>query len=465
MTSRAFELLVSLRRDGTQTLRAQIEDQIRRAIRAGLLGPDSALPSTRELASQLQVSRPVVVEAYDQLAAEGFLALKQGARPRVAGFATRIEAPIIGDLPAAAPRYNFLPAVPDLSAFPRKAWLHAVRDALTNMTDEDFGYREQHGCVALCQVLAEYLGRVRGVVAHPSHLIVTSGFAQGRSLACRALVALGAKRIAVENPSYSEWAFATSAGLKLVPIPVDEDGLRIDILARKQADAVIVTPAHQFPTGAVMSGERRMALLTWLRANNAIAIEDDYDFEFRYDHAPVGALQGLEPNRILYAGTASKTLSPGLRLGWLVAPTQMIAAVRSQQLLTDFGAPRIDQHALARLMASGGFDRHLRRMRLRYRGRRDAMIDALAASIPEARVVGVAAGLHATVQLPDSDDEFAIRDEAARRGLAIGISSEFYLTARNGPPALLLGYARSSESVIRTGVRVLVAAIRAARVR
>jgi GntR family transcriptional regulator/MocR family aminotransferase len=215
----------------------------------------------------------------------------------------------------------------------------------------------------------------------------------------------------------------------------------------------------------VLSGERRAAVLEWLRRHDAIAIEDDYDAEYRYDRAPVGALQSLDPDRIVYAGTASKTLAPALRMGWLVVPQRLLEPVSQQRRLADFGCPRIEQHALAGFLTRGELDRHLRRMRGRYRSRRDTLVEAMRQALPEAGVCGIAAGLHATIRLPDGHDEVAIRDEARRRGVALTAMSDYQLVARGGPPTLLLGYAGSSEPAIRAGVRVLAAAIKATPVR
>jgi GntR family transcriptional regulator/MocR family aminotransferase len=464
LTSQSLELLIGISRGAEQKLGPQIERQIRAAVRAGTLRPGAPIPSTRDLAAQLRVSRPVVVDAYAQLAAEGYLTLRQGARPRVSASAPNAVARAsTGARSEPRARYDFLPAVPDLSAFPRAAWLAATRDALAKMPEAELGYRDPHGCGVLREALAEYLGRVRGVVCDAEQVVITSGFAQGRALVCRALVAGGAKRLAVEDPGYNEWESIVAAGLKLAPIALDDAGMRVDALERANVDAVLVTPAHQFPTGVVMSGERRTALLAWLRARGAIAIEDDYDAEFRYDRAPVGALQSLEPERVIYCGTASKTLAPALRIGWLVVPHPLVDAVHAEQLLADYGVSRIEQHALARMFTSGEIDRHLRRMRIRYRARRDALIDALAAEMPEVEVRGIAAGLHATVVLSGDDDERAILEEARRRGIALEILGQHRIVPRDGRATLLLGYARMSEATMREAVRELRDAIRSAR--
>jgi len=465
LTSKSIELLLSVSREAPLNLGCQIETQLRHAIRAGTLRGGALLPSTRDLSRQLGVSRPVVVNAYAQLAAEGYVQLRQGAQPRVIAVTQpKTKPPAALRLTPSAPRFDFRPGVPDLAAFPRGAWLRSLRDALARMPDADLGYTDPHGSEVLRAALAEYLGRVRGVVSDARNVIVTSGYAQGRALVCRALVAAGAKRIAVEDPSHSEvWETVSRSGLELVPVPVDGEGLRVDLLERTQADAVMVTPAHQYPTGAVLSGPRRTALLEWLERRNVIAIEDDYDAEYRYDRAPVGALQGRAPGRIVYAGTTSKTLAPALRLGWLVAPARLLDAVQQQQRLADFGQPRIEQHAFADFLSRGNLDRHLRRMRARYRDRRDALVAALAEQLPEAKVHGIRAGLHATIQLRPFDRGRLVRDECARRGVALTAMSDYYLDARADSSMLLLGYARSSEATIRAGVKELAAAVKAVR--
>ncbi|MEO6210591.1 MAG: PLP-dependent aminotransferase family protein [Gemmatimonadaceae bacterium] len=469
MTSQAHDLLISVFHGIEEKLGPQIERQLREAIRGGKLRPGAPIPSSRNLAIQLAVSRPIVVDAYAQLAAEGYITLRRGARPRVSTAAPTSGAPgtIVRSRATARHgprvRYDFLPAGPDLSSFPRAAWLAATRDALATMRDADFGYRELQGCEVLRVALAEYLGRARGVRCDAELIVITSGIAQSRVLACRAFVAMGAKRLAVEDPGYTEWDAIVAAGLKLVPIAVDDDGMRVDALERANADAVLVTPAHQFPTGVVMSGARRIALLAWLRARQVVAIEDDNDAEFRYDRAPVGALQSLEPESVVYCGTASEMLARALRIGWMVVPRHMLAAVQKEQRLADNGVSRIEQHALAALFAKGEIDRHLRRMRLRYRACRDALIDALAVEMPEATVRGIAAGLHATVELSADNDERAILEEARRRGIAMGILAQHRLVPRAANATLLLGYARMPESIIRDAVCELRDAIRSAR--
>jgi GntR family transcriptional regulator / MocR family aminotransferase len=330
------------------------------------------------------------------------------------------------------------------------------------MTDADLEYGDPRGVEVLRSALADYLGRVRGVVADPARVVVTCGYSQGLGLVCRALAAGGAERIALEDPCNPEQGLiVAAAGLEAFPIGVDDAGIRVDELERSQATAVILTPAHQHPTGALLSGERRTALLAWLRTRGAIAVEDDYDAEYRYDRAAVGAFQGREPDRIVYAGSTSKTLAPALRLGWLVVPPTLLEAVTHEKLLADQGTGRIDQYAFADFLARGELDRHLRRMRARYSARRDALVEALAEALPEAGVRGIAAGLHATVELPAGHDEQAIRVEARRRRIQFNTMSDYRPVAGGEPTMLMLGYGQAPESAIRAGVAEIAEVVRA----
>jgi GntR family transcriptional regulator/MocR family aminotransferase len=463
-TSQATELLLSVTRTDPMPLGTQIEDQLRAQIRSGALRPNGRLPSTRDLARQLGVSRGVIVNAYAQLGAEGYLVLRRGARPRVCETATSPTAEVDRGAPPRPPRFDFRPSLPDVSTFPRRAWLRSLREAISSASDGDLGYGDARGIEPLHKALADYLGRVRGVVADPAQIIATSGYTQGQGVVCRALAAAGARRIAVEDPSDPEAReIVTRSGLAVVPISVDDGGLRVDELERTDADAVILSPTHQFPTGAVLAGERRTALLEWLSSADAIAIEDDYDAEYRYDRSPVGALQGRDPDRVVYAASASKTLAPALRLGWLVVPPRLVDRVAREKRLADRGTARIEQHAFADFLIRGELDRHLRRMRARYRARRDLLIETLSQRLPEAEVEGIAAGLHVTVRLPETDDEEAIIDEAARRGIALEGLGDYRTDAGSGHPTVLIGYGQSPEPMIRPGIANLAEVIQATR--
>jgi len=457
LTSSASDLPFALERTASESLTSQLRRRLLDAIRSGTLRAGVQLPSTRALAAQFGISRTLVLDVYAQLAAEGYLILRRGARPVVAAVAatTAAEAPVAA--PADHIRFDLRPAMPDVGQFPRKAWLRAIRNVLGELPAGELGYGDLRGSIVLRTVIADYLGRVRGVRADPSRIYITSGFAEGRALTVAAFHARGIRRLAVENPSYSDWVAVDKAGLTRIPIPVDERGMDVDALVASAAQAAFVTPSHQFPIGGVLSADRRQRLVRWLRDRDGFALEDDYDAEFRYDQAPVGALQGLAPDRVIYAGTVSKTLAPALRLGWLVVPPDLVGTMNDELRRWSEGPPRIDQDALADLIGSGFYDRHLRRMRRLYRDRRDRLIDRLARALPGSDIEGAAAGLHVTLRLPaaiDEAGEMAIVAALGRRGVATEGLSRYSRTA-TGPRRLFLGYGRASDSAIDQGVEVL----------
>jgi GntR family transcriptional regulator/MocR family aminotransferase len=449
-----LELFAALDRGAPEPLRAQLEDAICAAITGGGAPPGTRLPATRVLAEALNVSRGVVSEAYAQIAAEGWIETRRGSAPIVR--AVPSAAPNLnGDSPplSSPPRVDLSANSPDLSAFPRRAWSAALRRTLATMPDAALDYGDPQGDPELRAELAAYLVRVRGVVAAPETLAVTSGYTQGLWLTCRALAARGATTVAVEDPSLDDaWATIRSAGLGVVGLPVDEQGVRLDNL---DANAVLVTPAHQFPTGAVLAPERRRALLAW----GGIVIEDDYDSEYRYDRAPVGTLQRLAPDRVVYLGTASKTLAPALRIGWLVAPPELAQAVAKERWAVDSGGAAIGARTYARLLASGEIDRHLRRTRRDYRDRRDRLVAALEERLPECRVTGVAAGLHLLLRLPPGTDEAAVVSRLAEDRIRIRGLTGYRLAPVHDEPALVIGYGRLPLAAIDAVVDQLTAAI------
>jgi GntR family transcriptional regulator/MocR family aminotransferase len=449
------DLLVELDRGADAPLHEQIEQTLRDAIRGGRLQASAQLPSTRRLASQLGVSRGVVSSAYDQLAAEGYLQTRQGAPVRVA-VTVRAPAPR-AQPPSLVPRfaYDFHPGLPDLAGFPRDRWLRSLRAAWRDAPLDAIGDNDPRGVPALREALAEYLGRVRGAAADPEHLLVCGGFRQGLSLACRWLRDHGVEAVALEDPGWhAARLIVEQAGMEVAPVPVDEQGLRVDALARSGAQAVVVTPAHQFPTGAVLSRERRAALIEWAESRDHLIIEDDYDAELRYDRGSVGALQGLAPERVLHIGSASKRLAPGMRLGWMLLPSWLAWPVIAAKAIEDAGSEVVGQLALADFIARGELDRHLRRMRLRYQSRRDALREALARELPAWTEVGDAAGLFTLVHLPDGTDEPALVAAAAARGVGLeGLALHCY--SGDCPPSVVLGFANLAEPAIARGVRLL----------
>jgi GntR family transcriptional regulator/MocR family aminotransferase len=458
-TSSATELLVRVQRDDPEPMHAQLERELRTAVRDRRLAPDSILPSTRSLAEQLGVSRGVVVEAYEQLVAEGYLVGRHGSATRVAERAAgpATECPPDPSLPEI--RVDFRPGRPDVGQFPRGAWLRSVRRALSEAPSERFNYADGRGLIELRESLATYLNRVRGTAAEADRMVISNGYSQGLALVCQVLRAGGATRLAIEDPSY-EGARQTvrAAGLELVPIGVDDDGLRVDELERTVADAVLVTPAHQYPTGAVLPPTCRAALAAWAVRHDALIIEDDYDAEYRYDRDPIGAIQGIAPDHVIYAGSASKTLAPGLRLGWLLVPAPLVERLAAAKLAADNGSPALEQLAFADFMSRGELGRHLRRMRLLYRRRRDALVAALATHLPELRVTGTAAGLHLLAWLPPGLQEAVIIEHASQAGLQLyGMGP--HRMRPSGEGGLIFGYANLTEPEIHAGIRQLAAVI------
>jgi GntR family transcriptional regulator/MocR family aminotransferase len=455
----AGEVLVQLERDSGLALHSQIEASIRNGIRTGRLPLGTALPPTRVLARELGVSRGVVTEAYQQLVAEGYLSSRAGAYTRVAIGPETARGPEPNS-PALMTRVDFCPCRADGSQFPRREWLRSVRRVLTEASPSDFGYVSGRGAPALHHALAAYLNRVRGTSAKPDNVVICNGYAQGIGLIIHTLVKAGAKRLAVEDPSADDDAVpvAREAGMEVVGVPVGEDGIRIEALERTDADALILTPSHQWPTGAVLAADARAAALRWAERRGALIVEDDYDAEYRYDRAPIGAMQGLAPDRVVYAGTASKTLAPGLRLGWLVPPAHLVDDIAHAKSLADRGSPVLDQLAFADFLERGEFDRHLRRMRPLYRRRRDTLIEALRERMPDLEPGGIAAGLHLVAYLPSDLDEDAVVEAAARRGVAVyGLAP--YRISPTGRGGLIFGYATLDERTIIEGARTLAEAI------
>jgi GntR family transcriptional regulator/MocR family aminotransferase len=453
------EVLIELERDGAVPLHRQISSAIRDGIRTGRLRQGSALPPTRAIAAGLGVSRGVVVEAYQQLVAEGYLTSRTGGYTHVAIGPEAAQAPA-ATAETHRPRIDFGYGRADVSQFPRAAWLRSIRRVLTEAPSERFGYLSGHGMPELREALADYLNRVRGTSARPENVVICNGYAQGSALLIQVLAAAGARRLAVEDPSAGDDAVPVAAalGMEVVGIPVDEAGIRVDELERSGADAVVLTPSHQWPTGCVLSADSRGALLRWAARTGALVIEDDYDAEYRYDRSPVGAIQGLAPELVAYAGSASKTLAPGLRLGWLVVPAHLSEPVAQAKIAADRGAPAIDQLAFADFLTRGEFDRHLRRMRPVYRRRRDALVSALHRRLPDFTATGLPAGQHLVTWLPPDLTEEGVVAAAAGRDVGVyGVGP--YRFAGTGPAGLIFGYASLSERAIAEGVDLLADAV------
>jgi GntR family transcriptional regulator/MocR family aminotransferase len=482
-----------------------LADAIRTAIMDGRLRAGAPLPATRLLAGDLGVSRGVIVEAYQRLADEGLVSARPGTGTRILGVARPAPGPgrVAGTPPPAPPpagtpragtpppgtppagalpwlpadgssppgpllvpagwreraEIDLSPGVPDLSGFPRAAWLRAERLVLQRASVADLGYGDPRGTAALRTELAGWLARTRGLRAGPGDIIVVTGVAQALALLARVLQKHGHAEIAVEDPG-SRGARDDLAywGLRPVPVPVDEHGLDVAELARAGTRAVLLTPAHQFPTGVVLAPRRRRELLDWAARTGAVIVEDDYDAEYRYDRAPVPALHASAPGLVAYAGSTSKTLAPGMRLGWLIPPAWLRADLTEAKYASDLGSPALPQLVLARLIASGELEQHIRLVRKRQRTRRDALLLALREHLPGARVRGVAAGLHLLVTFPGlSGSDADLAEAILRRGVLVHPLS--WHRQRPGVPGIVLGYAAHTPGRLHEAARRIARAL------
>lgn len=450
------ELLVRLDRDAVEPLGSQLQRELREAIRSGRLAEGERLPSSRTLARELGLSRGLVLECYDQLVAEGYLSARGGSATRVAGRAR--SRPSAGPVAASPdpPVVDFRPGVPDLNSFPLNDWLWAVSRAARAAPTVAMGYGDPRGATALREVLAAYLRRVRGGSGDAGRVLICAGYAQGISLVVRALWAHGVRRIAFEDPGDRDmYAIAERAGLEAVAVPVDAQGVNVRALAGTGARAVVVTPAHQAPTGVVLAPERRQALVAWAAEVDGLVIEDEYDNEFRYDRQPVGSLEGLAPDRVASIGTVSKTLAPTLRLGWIVCPAWLTEAVAHEKRVADRGSPGLDQLALATLIESGRYDRHLRHMRGVYAARRAALVDALAAHAPRVVLTGLAAGFHAVAHLPARREEQAVVVAARERSIGLYGMSRYRADGGTDPAQLVIGFGNLGVGAVERGIAAI----------
>jgi GntR family transcriptional regulator/MocR family aminotransferase len=455
-TTLATEILIPIDRASNVPLHVQLERQMRSAVRTGRMPAGLPLPSTRSLAADLGLSRGVVVECYEQLIAEGYLASKRGSGTRVAAIRRELQQSRTTAPAAADSRYDFRPGTPDVATFPRREWFACLRRVYNAASSNIFRYPEPRGPRVTRSALATFLGRSRATVGNEDCIVLCNGFSQGIDLLTRFLKSHGVTSVAIEDPSFGKLPQRfRQSGIATHCIPVDGRGLVVERLAKTPARAVVVTPAHQFPTGEVMTADRRAALVSWAAKRDALIIEDDYDAEFRYDREPLGALQGLAPDRVVYIGTGSKILSPALRLGWLMAPEAIAGELAVFKQFADGGSPTIDQLALAEFLDTGEMDQHLRRMRQIYRRRRDLVTAALAEFLPHVQIGGVAAGLHLMMNLPPGTNERDLVRIALDRSIRIYGASQYRARPRDDQPAIVLGYGCVADPLIRSGVQQL----------
>ena len=464
------DLHLELELSGTGGRRAALIRALREAVRSGRLAPGTRLPPYRSLAADLGVARNTVAGAYAELVAEGWLTARQGSGTQVAERAeplgTHARVPKKTPPRARGPRHDLRQGTPDVSAFPRTAWLTSSRRALQQAPNEAFGPGDPAGRRELREALTEYLARARGVRTEPGRIVICSGFAHALRLlfggsgggVLRGPLAVEAYGL----PFHRE--LLAAAGVRTLPLALDEHGAQVEELGRERA--VLLTPAHQFPTGGPLHSARRGAVIDWARARGGVILEDDYDGEFRYDRKPVGAVQGLDPERVIHIGSVSKSLSPALRLGWMVLPERYVDAVLEAKGEREAWVSVLDQLTLADFIVSGSYDRHVRRMRQRYRTRRDRLVVALAAHAPQVEVTGIAAGLHAVLRLPPGSEQAAVR-AAHWQGLALDGLAEFRhpeapVSAPDGPDepdGLVVGYATPPEHAYGAALEALCAAL------
>lgn len=440
-----------------------LEEALRSAIRGGRLVAGTRLPSSRDLASQLGLSRGTVTQAYEQLVAEGWLTARQGSGTRVA--AGTAEAPARsgrsagsaesaasarydlrpgrpdGSAHARSPRHDLRPGRPDAYAFPREAWARAMRHVLREAPTEVFGFGDPRGRIELRTALASYLGRTRGVRVDPANLIVCSGYTQALGLLAEVFTELGVRTAGMEDPAIGDHVRLLAGRLRVAAVPVDASGLRVDALRDSGAEVAVCTPAHQFPLGVSMAPERRSELLEWADDSLGWIVEDDYDGEFRYDRHPIAALQSRRPSRIVYAGSTSKTIGPAVRLGWIACPPLLLEPLTEAKRRARETRP-LEQLALARMIELGDYDRHLRTMRRGYQRRRDTLVAAVRSGLPDVRVRGIDAGLHALLELPAAPSERAIVEAARAASVDVHPLGEYVRGERDRhPPSLVVGYA------------------------
>jgi GntR family transcriptional regulator/MocR family aminotransferase len=428
---------------------------LRSAVREGRLGPGQRLPASRVLATDLGLSRRLVAEAYDQLVAEGYLTVRPGSGTWVSELPQAAEDQPTAAGPSASrpPRWDLRPGVPNLAQFPRREWRRAWVSALTGAGDAELGYPHAAGHPRLREVIADYLARVRAIAATPETTLICAGFTQGLDVLCRTLHADGARTVALEDPGLPHRAqIIRNAGMAPLPLPVDSDGLVVEALPDRGVDAVLTTPSHHFPTGAVLAPHRREALLAWARRANAIVLEDDYDGEFRFDRRGVGALQGLAPDSVVYLGSTSKSLAPALRLGWLVTPPALVDRLVANKFLTDHGSATLDQLALAEMITSGAYDRHIRQSRTRYTARRKALEAAISRHRAPLRLIGIPAGLQTLAALPPEHDADELVLRAGAAGIGFDSISRYQADPEVPSRAIVLGFGNITENGINQAI-------------
>lgn len=459
-------LWIPIDRSSDIPLNRQVYQQIREKILNGHLQAGERLASTRELSFELKVSRNVILEAYDQLLAEGFLIARSGSGTFVAegAFLTQHEAPFLFEVDEKKMKnhiINFRSGIPALDLFPRKTWAKLSHQLWNDIESTNFGYDFPEGRLELRQTLAHYLLRTRGVHCHPEQIVITSGATQALTLVSRLLLSPNDIAI-IEDPITNDiQTIFKSSGASLYPIPVDEYGMKTALIPENlHPKFVFLTPSHQFPLGGTLPIQRRIQLINFARRNNCFLVEDDYDSEFRYEGPPVSSLQGLDLERVLYIGSFSKILSPALRIGYIVLPTHLIEKCRQLKWLTDLHTPSLDQLILAHFIKEGYLERHIAKMKKFYKNQRDFLIQCLQTTFSnKVKILGYSTGMHLIVELEDIHFSKELLFKIEQLGVKVYPVEDHSIEKGKNTNRIILGYGHLKKNEIEEGVTRLFQAV------